>query len=83
MFVEWSSTKHKLFVQTSQVASLLWQPKAKFAKKKKINSSEAILGIKLKLCRNVHSVSPYKKIVFIAAAYALWLLWHLRVSIDF
>ena len=35
--------------------------KAKFLKKK-INSSEAIWGIKLKLCRNVHSMSLYKSV---------------------
>ena len=36
--------------------------KAKFAKKKnkKIISSEAIRGIKLKLCRKVHNISLYK-----------------------
>ena len=28
MFDEWSSTKHILFVQTSQFDWLLWQPKA-------------------------------------------------------
>ena len=41
MFVEWSSTKHIILDQTSQFD-------AKFVKKylKKINSSEAIRGIK-------------------------------------
>ena len=39
--------------------------------KKKVNSSEAIWGIKLKFCRNAHSISFYKSIVFIAVAYAL------------
>ena len=39
--------------------------KAKFSKKYlTLNSSEAILGIKLKLCRNIHSISLYKSIVF-------------------
>ena len=39
--------------------------KALFAKKySKINSSEAIWGIMLKLCRNFHSISFYKSIVF-------------------
>ena len=33
--------------------------------KKKINSSEAIKGINLKLCRNGHSVSLYKKHCFL------------------
>ena len=49
---------------------------------KKINSSEAIRAIKLKLLRNVHSISLYKNSAFIADAYALWLLWQLKVSID-
>ena len=39
--------------------------------------------MKQKLCRKVHSISFYKNIVFIAVAYALRLLWHLKVSIDF
>ena len=58
--------------------------KAKFVKNiKKINSSEAIWVIKLKLCRNVHSISLYRIFFFfIATAFALWLLWQLRVSID-
>ena len=37
----------------------------KFAKKySKIFSSEAIRGMKLKLCRNVHNISLYKNYVF-------------------
>ena len=32
---------------------------------KKINSSEAIWGINLKLCSKVHSISFYKKILFL------------------
>ena len=40
-------------------------PKDQFAYNiKKINSSEAIWGMKLKLCRNVHSISFYKNIFF-------------------
>ena len=39
------------------------------------------MGDKAKHCRNVHSFNFYKSIVFIAVAYALWLLWQLRVSI--
>ena len=38
--------------------------KAEFGKNIKINSSEAIWGIKLKLFRNVHSISLYKSIAF-------------------
>ena len=40
--------------------------KAEFAKKYSKINSEAIWEIKLKLCRNVHSISFYKGIVFIA-----------------
>ena len=77
-----SSTKHILFVQTSQFEWLSWQPKGWICEKYSKLNSEAIWEIKLKLCRNVHSISFYKSIVFIAVAYALWLLWQLRVSID-
>ena len=45
----------------------------KFAKTySKIISSEAIRGMKLKLCRNVHNISLHKKYVFIAVAYVLF-----------
>ena len=50
---------------------------AKFAKKK-IISSEAIRGMKLKLCRNVHNISLYKTYVFIAVAQVLSSLWQLK-----
>ena len=50
--------------------------KTKFSKNiLKFNSSEAMRAIKLKLFRNVHSISLYKNNVYIADAYALWLLW--------
>ena len=39
----------------------------------KINSPEAIRGVKLKLCIIVYSNSLYKSIVFIAIAQVLWL----------
>ena len=43
MFVKWSSTKHIIFVQTSQFDRLSWQPKCSiFEKYSKIDSSEAI-----------------------------------------
>ena len=49
---------------------------------KKINSLEAVSGIKLKLFRIVTNISLYKTIdFFIAIAQALWLLWQLKVSI--
>ena len=57
--------------------------KAKFVKKKykKINSLEAVFGIKLKLCRIVSNSSLYKNFVFfIAIAQALWLLFLLTYS---
>ena len=49
----------------------------------KIISSEAIRGIKLKLCRNVYGVGLYKNGVFLAIANALSLLGQLKVSIDY
>ena len=39
-------------------------------------------GIKLKLCKSVSNINLYKNIVFIAIAWALWLLWQLKISID-
>ena len=41
-----------------------------------IFSSEAITGMKLKLCRNIHNINLYKNYVFVDVAYVLWLLWH-------
>ena len=49
--------------------------KVKFAKKySKMISSEAVWGMKLKLCRDVHTISLYKKYVFIAVAHVRLLL---------
>ena len=57
---------------------------ANFANKcYKTISSEAIRGMKLKLCRNVNKISLYKVYVFIAIAHVFLLLWQLKVSIDF
>ena len=59
--------------------------KAKFVEKySQINSSEAAWVIKLKFCRIVSNISPYKngQFGFIAVAEVLWLLWQLKVSID-
>ena len=50
---------------------------------KKIVSSEAIRGIKLKLCRNVHNISLYKNGVFIAVAYVLSFLWQLKFPLAY
>ena len=53
------------FVQTTKFDWLPWQPKSKFTKKYSKNFfSEAIKGMKLKLCRNVHSISLYKNYIF-------------------
>ena len=50
-----------IFVQTAEFDLLPWQQKYS-----NINSSEAMGGINLKLCRNVHKISLYKtKIVFL------------------
>ena len=48
----------------------------------KIFFSEAIRGIKLKLCVNVHDISLYIGYIFIVLAHVLSLLWQLEVSID-
>ena len=48
----------------------------------KIIYSEAVWGMKLKRCRNVHNHSGLTKCVFIAVAHVHSLLWHLKVSID-
>ena len=55
MFVEGSSTKHIIIVHGNQTV--------KFFKCLKINSSEAIRGIKLKRCSIVHNTGLYKNIV--------------------
>ena len=52
-----ASTKHMNFVQTAEFDWLPWHRKYKFGKK--IKKSEAIRGMKLKLCRNVHNISLY------------------------
>ena len=68
--------KHMNFVQTAEFDWLPWQPKRLNLRKKykKIISSEAIRGMNLNLCRNVHNISLYKKCVFIAVAHVLLLL---------
>ena len=80
MFLEWSSTKRTNLLY---LIGYHGNQKAKFAKTySKVNFSEAVWGIKLKLCRIVSNNSLYKNIVFIAVAQALWLLRQLKVSID-
>ena len=75
------------FVQIADFDWWLWQPKGKIFEKKttkhsKIFFSEAIRGMKLKLCINVYDISLYIKCVFIAVAHVFSLLWQLKVSID-
>ena len=76
--------QNAFFVITSSFDWLPWQPIGKVCEKylKKINSSEAVWGIKLKLCSIVSNISLYKIVIFIAVAHPLWLLWQLKVSID-
>ena len=58
--------------------------KALFSKKySKIFFSEAIKGMMLKLCINVHDISLYINYIFIVVANVLSLLWQLKVSIYF
>ena len=52
----------------------LWKKYSKFI------SSEAIRGIKLKLCRNVHNIRLCKNGIFIAVAHVLSLLWQFKRS---
>ena len=57
--------------------------KAKCANKfSKIISTEATMGVKLKLCRNVYNISFYKKTFLVDVALVLSLLWQLKVSSD-
>ena len=54
-------------------------------KKKKTNSgiffSEAIRGMQLKLCINIHDIGLYINCIFIVVANVLSLLWQFKVSI--
>ena len=69
------------FVQSLNLIGCHGNIKGNFSRKySKINSSEAVWGIKLKLCRIVSNST--KTLFFIAVAQALWLLWQLKVSID-
>ena len=65
MFLEQSSTNLMNFVQIADFDWLPWQPKGKFSNKySKMFFSEAIRGIKLKLCINVHDISLYINYIF-------------------
>ena len=72
------------FVQIADFDWWLWQPKGKIFEKKtttkhsKIFFSEAIWGMKLKLCITVYDISLYIKCVFIAVAHVFSLLWQLK-----
>ena len=73
------------FVQTCEFDLLPWQPKNWICQKQysKINSSEAMSGIKLKLCSYVQTISLYKKgVCFIAVVQVFSLLWQLKVSTE-
>ena len=57
--------------------------KGKFSKKySKIFSSEAVSGMKLKLCVHVHDINLYINCIFIVIVHVFLLLWQLKVSID-
>ena len=62
MFVVWSATKHILFV--SKPLNLVGCHGNQNCEKYSKTNSEAISGMKLKLCRNVYSINRYKNIVF-------------------
>ena len=58
--------------------------KAKFLKKKTnsgIFFSEAIRGMQLKFCINIHDIGLYINYIFIVVANVLSLLWQFKVSI--
>ena len=82
MFTNWSATKHIHFGQTSWLV-VMATIRENFRNILKNQLLRSYMGDKAELCRNVHSISLYKNIVFIAVAHVLWLLWQLKVSIDF
>ena len=70
------------FVKITDLVGCHGIRKAKFSKKySKIFFSEAIRGMKLKLCINDYDISLYISCVFIVVARVLSLLWQLKVSI--
>ena len=87
MFAEWTSTKQANIYLLSKPLNFIGchgNQRAEFAKNiQKLNPQKGEewggrWGVKLKLCRNVHRISLYKNIVFLAVAYRLWLLWQLK-----
>ena len=83
MFVKWSSTKHIFLAQVYQFVVAMATEKVNFAKQK-INSLEAIWGIKLKLCRILLSISLYTNIVSLAVALVVMATWnfHRRIMVK-
>ena len=64
MFLEWSSTKHNIFVLTSKFDWLPWQQKGRICKKiSEINSSETV-GDNAETFQIVTNISLYKNVVF-------------------
>ena len=71
MFLEYSSTIHMNLSKWLNLIGCHDNIKGKFSKKYlKINSSEAVWGIKLKLCKIVSNNSLYKMIVFSIAVFS-------------
>ena len=89
MFVEWSSTKYILLSKPLYLIDCHGNQKAEFAKNiQKSTPQNLYWGIKLKLCRNVHSISLYKNNIYIYIFFLLLLhmhfllLWQFRISTD-
>ena len=58
--------------------------KSKFANKfSKIISTETIVGLKLKLCRNVHNISLFKSTFLVNVALVFPLLWQLSFHLTY
>ena len=85
----WSSRLTTISVLSKSLMILIgfqYNRRAKFSKKiymyiQKSFFSEAIRGMKLKLCINVHDISRYINCISIAVAHVLLLLWQLKISI--
>ena len=74
MFLDQSSIKRIYLCPNLWIVAMATEMLNLQKKNKKIISSEAIRGIKLKVCRSVNNISLYKNDVFIAFVEALWLL---------
>ena len=88
MFTEWSSTKHIIFFLTFQFDWMPWQLNEWSEKYTIINSSETILWVKLKLRRNVPSISLYEIFFSCCCIYTLITMdlllekWKLAFSVS-